>query len=273
MKVRKHKKVSRLVRGYFKNKILSNYGKGILADTKNGLFIVDPKDFTITRKLLKNGTYDWEEIRCLRKYLNKESIVIFVGCHIGTLLIPIAKSVKKVYGFEANPKNFELLNYNLLLNKTNNTDIKNIAIGEEERKVNINHNDINTGNSSIALSIKKDESLIDMKRLDDLVSEENIDMIIMDIEGYEINAIRGAFKTLKKTKYFYVEYAPEQLSEFGMSSTDFINSISDIYRNMYLIGKDNKTTKFENSSWINHLKELPQRRGLLLNLLFTNNHI
>ena len=58
-----------------------------------------------------------------------------------------------------------------------------------------------------------------------------------------------------------------------MSSTDFINSISDIYRNMYLIGKDNKTTKFENSSWINHLKELPQRRGLLLNLLFTNNHI
>ncbi len=101
------------MRGYLKGKILLNYGKGVLADTKNGLFIVDPKDFTISRKLLKNGVYDWDEILFLRNHLNNQSTVIFVGCHIGTLLIPIAKSVKKVYGFEANPKNFELLNYNV----------------------------------------------------------------------------------------------------------------------------------------------------------------
>lgn len=268
-----HIKISRLVRGYFKKKILLNYGKGILADTRNGLFIVDPKDFTITKKLLKYGIYDWDEILLLRNYLNKESTVIFVGCHIGTLLIPIAQSVKKVYGFEANPKNFELLNYNISLNKINNVDVKNIAIGEIEKKVNINHNTINTGNSSIALTVNKHESLIDMKKLDNIISEERIDMIIMDIEGYEINAIKGATNTLKKTNYFYVEYAPEQLNDFGMKKEDFINSIKDIYTNMYILNDNKNLIKYENKSWINHLENLPERRGLLLNLLFSNNTI
>tara|TARA_R110002096_G_scaffold106741_5_gene234473 strand:+ start:963 stop:1781 length:819 start_codon:yes stop_codon:yes gene_type:complete len=269
MKKRIHIKISRLIRGYFKKKILLNYGKGILADTKNGLFIVDPKDFTITKKLLKYGSYDWNEILLLRNYLNKDSTVIFVGCHIGTLLIPIAKLVKKVYGFEANPKNFELLNYNISLNKINNIDVKNIAIGEIEKKVNIVHNTINTGNSSIALSIKKQDSLIDMKKLDGIVSDEEIDMIIMDIEGYEVNAIQGASTVLKRTKYFYVEYAPEQLNNFGIKKEDFIESLKNIYENMYLLS--NKTlVRYENKSWINHLGNLPEKRGLLLNLLFSN---
>ena len=272
MKIRLHKKISRLVRGYFRNKILMNYGKGILANTKNGLFIVDPKDFTITKKLLKYGSYDWDEIQFLKKYLRKDSVVVFVGCHIGTLLIPVAQSIKKVYGFEANPKNFEILNYNLLLNKINNVNVKNIAIGETEKKVNINHNPINTGNSSIASSIKKNKSLIDMKKLDDVIKEEKIDMIIMDIEGYEVNAINGAAKTLRNTTNFYVEYAPEQLINFGMKKEDFINSIKDIYNNMYLL-ENNTLLRYENKSWINYLENLPEKRGLLLNLFFSNNII
>jgi FkbM family methyltransferase len=272
MKKRWHKKISRQVRGYLKGKILLNYGKGVLADTKNGLFVVDPKDFTISRKLLKNGVYNWDEILFLKNHLNKQSTVIFVGCHIGTLLIPIAQSVKKVYGFEANPKNFELLNYNISLNKVNNVKIKNIAIGETEKKVNINHNTINTGNSSIALSVKDHESLIEMKKLDTIITDEKIDMIIMDIEGYEINAIKGATNILNKTDYLYIEYAPEQLHEFGMKTEDFINSIKDIYSNMYLF-KNKTLVKYENKSWIDHLENLPNKRGLLLNLLFTNNTI
>lgn len=269
MKKRFHIKISRLIRGYFKKKILLNYGKGILADTKNGLFIVDPKDFTITKKLLKNGTYDWDVIQLLRNYLNFESTVIFVGCHIGTLLIPIAKCVKKVYGFEANPKNFELLNYNISLNKINNVDIKNIAIGEEEKRVNIIHNTINTGNSSIALSINKNENLIEMKKLDNIITEERIDMIIMDIEGYEVNAIKGAKNVLNKTDFFYVEYAPEQLNNFGVKKENFIDSLKNIYTNMYLL-QNNKLMKYENKSWVNYLENLPEKRGLLLNLLFSN---
>ncbi len=108
-----------------------------------------------------------------------------------------------------------------------------------------------------------------MKKLNDIISEEKIDMIIMDIEGYEINAIKGATNILKKTNYFYVEYAPEQLNTFGMKKEDFIDSIKDIYTNMYILSNNN-LIRYENKSWINHLENLPERRGLLLNLLFSN---
>ena len=184
-------------------------------------------------------------------------------------MIPIAQSIKKVYGFEANPKNFQLLNYNISLNKINNVDVKNIAIGETEKKVNINHNTINTGNSSIASSIDKNKSLINMKKLDNLIKEERIDMIIMDIEGYEVNAIKGATHVLKKTDYLYIEYAPEQLITFGMEKADFIESIKDIYTNMYFF-QNNTLERFENKSWIDYLENLPEKRGLILNLFFTN---
>ncbi len=70
----------------------------------------------------------------------------------------------------------------------------------------------------------------------------------------------------------YIEYAPEQLHEYGMKTEDFINSIKDIYSNMYLL-KNKTLVKYENRSWIDHLENLPKKRGLLLNLLFTNNNI
>ena len=233
------------------------------------MFIVDPRDFMISKQMLKNGAYDWDEIMFLKDYLNKNSTVIFVGCHIGALLIPIAQAVKKAYGFEANPKNFELLNYNLLLNRINNVEVKNIAIGEREKPINISHNITNTGNSSIALSTNEHDDLIEMKPLDNLITEENIDMIIMDIEGYEINAIRGAINTLKNTSYLYIEYAPEQLNDFGMKKKDFIDSVREIYSHMYLF-KNKELTRFENKSWVSYLENLPEKRGLLLNLFFSN---
>src|SRR5215510_10338571 len=91
MHVSWRKRLSRLIRGEIRARILGAHGDGILARTQNGLLIVDPRDFAVARSLLNRGSYDWREIQWLARIVDERSHIVFVGAHIGSLLIPIAK--------------------------------------------------------------------------------------------------------------------------------------------------------------------------------------
>src|SRR2546430_565382 len=84
------KRMSRAIRGRFRSLILSKHGIGILTSTKNGLLVVDPRDFNVSRSLLRSGSYDWPDVCLLARLVDQQSRLVFVGAHIGGLLIPIA---------------------------------------------------------------------------------------------------------------------------------------------------------------------------------------
>ncbi len=90
----------------------------------------------------------------------------------------------------------------------------------------------------------------------------------MDVEGFEVHAIRGGARVLAQTRYFYVEYAPEQLLEQGSSPAEFIDSVAANFSSMYLQGETPQF--FPARTYADYLSNLPPRRGLLLNLLFCN---
>jgi hypothetical protein len=94
------------------------------------------------------------------------------------------------------------------------------------------------------------------------------DLLVMDTEGFEVHAMRGAQRLLAQTRYFYVEYAPEQLAEQGSTTQEFLELAASHYDFMYLQGRDVKF--FPSRTYVRYLKEFPPRRGLLLNLLFSN---
>ena len=50
--------------------------------------------------------YDSELLSFLLNKCDAESEVLFVGAHIGSLAIPVAKKVRKVVAVEANPATF-----------------------------------------------------------------------------------------------------------------------------------------------------------------------
>lgn len=271
MRVRLHKRILRSIRSYFREKILSNHGVGIVARTKNGLLVVDACDFSVSRQLLRDGSYDWEVVEWLRSLLNDQSLVVFVGCHIGSLLIPISQHVRRTIGFEADPTNFEFLKLNIVLNGIGNAEIHNQAIGEGRRWIQMARNRHNTGNTSVLTAGGLGEGSVEMTTLDAQLRDVRVDLIVMDIEGYELHAMKGAVETLSATKYFYVEYAPEQLTEFGTSRFDFVDHISGIYEHMYILADPLQC--FYNKQWVPYLREMPQQRGLLMNLLFSNERL
>jgi FkbM family methyltransferase len=269
MKVPLLKRLSRQLRGRWRAKVLASHGIAVVADTKNGLLAVQPGDFNVSRSLLERGEYDWPQIELLSGLVGAKSRMIFAGAHIGALLIPIVKSAgtRAVYAYEPSPNNCKLLVMNLGLNGIDGIVVKNTAVGDSPRMIRFAENHINTGNCRVDLS---DGGLeVPMDTLDRSVPPEwdTIDLIVMDVEGSEVAAMRGAQAVLARTRRLYVEFAPEQLGEQGATSEEFMTLAAKYFKSVYVIDGSMKFIRAADFSA--HFLPLSRQRGLLLNLLFT----
>lgn len=257
------------MRGRWRRRSLGKSGIAIIAETKNGLLAVPAGDFNVSRLLLANGEYDWPEIVWLGGLLDASSRLIFAGAHIGAVLIPMVRSAATlaVIAYEPSPRNFHLLNINLRLNGIDAVIARNNALGDQACRIQFTENSTNTGNSRVAPAAG--EIHVAMETLDRTIPSDwdSIDLIVMDIEGGEVAAMRGAQATLAKTRNFYVEFAPEQLREQGSDAAQFIEMAGKFFKSVYIFGAPIRF--LGPGQFAEHLKRLENERGLLLNLLFT----
>ncbi|HBK55348.1 MAG TPA: hypothetical protein DDZ76_03545, partial [Xanthomonadales bacterium] len=102
-----HIRLSRRLRGRLRAALLGRYGVGIVADTRNGRLLLDPRDYTVSKRLLREGCYDWPVVEALSGLLAQRSgDLLVIGCHLGALLVPLARAAERTFGFEPDPANF-----------------------------------------------------------------------------------------------------------------------------------------------------------------------
>jgi FkbM family methyltransferase len=263
------KRLTRRLRGRWSARTLGEHGIAILAETKNGLLAVPAGDFNVSRSLLQNGQYDWPQITWLKPLLDNNSRLVFAGAHIGAVLIPLvsAAATRSVVAYEPSPRNFKLLGVNLALNRTEGVATINAALGERDGQIQFTENAINTGNSRIAPA--GGEITVKLQTLDATLPQawDWVDLIVMDTEGSEVAAMRGAPLTLARTKNFYVEFSPEQLREQGSSAAEFAETVEKYFKSAYVFGAP--IVFLGPGKFSQYLKGLHHSRSLLLNILFT----
>lgn len=263
------KRLSREIRGRLRARALAKHGIGIVAATRNGLMAVDPRDFAISRSLLTHGAYDFEAVEWLAPLLDRNSHIVFAGAHIGTLLVPLAvrSGSRHIVAFEPSTDNHRFLRMNVALNGLADVIVHDLAVGDAPGTIRFQQNRINSGNSRAA---PQGELEVGITTLDAALPADwpRVDLLVMDVEGFEVRAMRGGAKSLAKTARFYIEYAPEQLLEQGSRPEEFLELAASHFQSLYLPGK--QVRFFPSKSYVRHLQELGQRRGLLLNLLFSN---
>lgn len=249
--------------------MLAAHGIGVVAATRNGTFVVDPGDFNVARQLLERGEYDWDEVTALTHLVDSSSRIIFAGTHVGALLIPIVRGARTPYvvAYEPSPRNSRMLQMNLRLNEIADVKVIQAAVGAEPGKIRFTENRINSGNSRV--SRDSGEIEVDVVTLDATVpgSWTTIDLLAMDVEGFEVNVLRGAQRVLSITRRLYAEFAPEQLEEQGSSAGEFIDVVSSQFSSAYMLGT--QVRFLGPGELVPHLREFSKRRGRLLNLLFT----
>ena len=146
-------------------------------------------------------------------YVKPGSTVLDIGGHIGTHTLNLSKIVGengKVHVFEPQTKLFCELAINMHLNQCKNVVLHHNALGNEEKWIEIyipkeNWTEsyggvLNEGHGTVSDSSKNSTGdKAKMIKLDDL-KLENISFIKMDVEGFEMEVIRGGKETIKRNK-------------------------------------------------------------------------
>jgi len=139
--------------------------------------------------------------KCLNKFIKycesqtkKMKTVIDVGAWCGTWAKAIEPFAKKVIAFEPDKTHFECLQRNCTINCTPRME----AVGAQLQEVSL------TEDNFTQAKRVNEKGNIRMITLDHMAYED-VDMIKIDVEGYEMEVLKGATKTLESVKYLMIE--------------------------------------------------------------------
>ncbi len=155
-------------------------------------------------------------------YLRGGDIVIDLGANIGVLTLKAASIVGetgKVFSIEAHPATFEYLKGNVSLNNFSNVEPFNAAIGDKTGTVAIS----NRTSSDVENRIVQEGGIeVRAETLDALFDDrlESVELLKIDVEGYEKFVLLGAGQILQKTKCIYFESNEGHFLNYGYSTAD-----------------------------------------------------
>lgn len=132
----------------------------------------------------------------------KDDIIVDVGAHIGVYTLKAAKLVGKkgkVFAFEPESQNFNLLLKNIALNRAKNVVPLNLGLSNFEGKARLYLDPQNVGGHSLKYDETKNWCEIRVSTLDLILARLNIksvDLMKIDVEGQERAVLEGCSKLL-----------------------------------------------------------------------------
>jgi FkbM family methyltransferase len=146
----------------------------------------------------------------IRKYFNPKrgDIVIDIGAAFGLHTIASSKCVGangKVIAIEAHPGNYEMLNRNIKLNGLTNVIPLNYAVYSSKAKVKIYSSYTIIAEMLQEEKVKEKFVEVNADTLDNIleqnaIRQEQINWIKIDVEGAELEVLKGAHNTLSNSK-------------------------------------------------------------------------
>ena len=188
-------------------------------------YYLDDKD---SLGLSVSRTHEKTETEIVKQVVKEGDIVIDVGAHIGYYTLIFAKIVGnkgKVFAFEANKKNFEVLEKNVLKNNFKNIICENMIVSDKIGKVQMYSLDSSTANR--LFDEGNNENIeVDSITLDEYFKKRSkkIDFIKLDIQGAEPLAIKGMNKIIEDNSELKIiqEWWPDGIKKFDIEPTEHI---------------------------------------------------
>ncbi len=121
----------------------------------------------------------------------KRGVVVQAGGNVGVLAMALSKHFGKVYTFEPDDDNFRCLVHNVTAPNVVKTQV---ALGETAGRVGMNVFPANCGSHAIEGTGDTLVETVDSLHLD------ACDLIVLDVEGYELFALKGAAQTIERCR-------------------------------------------------------------------------
>lgn len=187
---------------------------------------------------------DRAERKLLQQYLLPGSVVVDAGANIGIYTEFISKCVGPgglVHSFEPSPENYARLT--TALSKYSNLRLNQLAVSDKTgESVLYVSDDLNVDHRAYPTKGEARKTVsIQMTTLDDYFKPgQQIDLIKLDIQGYELHALRGARRVLDDNPNIklLLEFWPYGLAQAGASAQALISFLNENGFTIFLLNGD-----------------------------------
>lgn len=225
--------------------------------TRHGLMnIHHPNDY-ISQHLIKHGEYEWYVVDIIRQLCLKQApgTILDVGANVGCICLPVAKMFPDhdVLAFEIQPEVLGILKENITANQLTNISVYDFALGAEPGAVTLPAPDYDTATNVGAFTINPmvqkhsdisrgtgSEITVQVQRLDDVEIDRPIRCIKLDVEGFEMQVLKGAERTLEQHGFPPVVY---ELWSYHRWWDDHAREIQD-----WLTGRGYRITRVDDTA-------------------------
>lgn len=248
-----------------------------------GEFVGNTKDIHAFRFFV-HGYYEWRNIVLVKHFLNfKPGDLIEIGANVGTETVSLSNLNKSynVHAFEPLETNYNYLEKIKKENNYANLHLYKFLVSDKEGTANFKIPDENnSGSGYIARKKEVDTKNLQVITLDKKLAHiSSCSAIIIDVEGYEINVIRGSRNIIKKHKPFLImEVNPLFVEKrANLSVASLYQELLDLGYESFYIDKM-KLTKIEiqnfkvrsNKNWVCIPFEHLKYKKRLSRAIFTN---
>jgi FkbM family methyltransferase len=194
--------------------------------------VVDPTtDRGLEHFLYFYGTFEAGTLHTIRKCLRQNDVFIDIGANIGLMSLLASRLIGekgKVFAFEPESETFAILERNIEMNRITNVRTFRIALGSASTTEIIYSNlDRSRGSASLIKTQGNSEGVpIQVETLDKFITTNqvaDIRMMKIDVEGWELEVLRGARQLLSS------HYAPIICIEYSSLHPLYNGQILDLY--------------------------------------------
>ncbi|MDD4106593.1 MAG: FkbM family methyltransferase [Candidatus Shapirobacteria bacterium] len=202
--------------------------------------------------------YEPYETKLILGQTKKGDVVVDVGANIGYYTILLADKVGKtgkVYAFEPDKINFEILKKNIEANNLNNVVAVNAAAGSKNETNILYRSEENLGDHKLYDNFQFSKSnfqkeKVKIIKLDDYLKNIKINLMKIDTQGWEPEVIAGAKGLIEENKpVMFLEYSPASYQIAKLDGKKMMENLDKIYPKIWWIDE-----------WLYIYKNLSQKK-------------
>ena len=242
------------------NRVLSSIWRGLFyliqptkpfeMRTQHYRLMAVPSRDNLTRAIIRRGHWEPLETNIFIDLLKPGATVIDAGANFGHYALTAANIIGPdglVIAFEPHPETFDLLSANAELLSTDNLKVIQAGLSDASGEITLYADAANPGGHSFfQWNIRRsdgNEVTVPVYSLDAFLQKElpgqRIDVLKMDVQGFEMNLLKGAKGTITRDKPSVLcEVTPDALQRAGSSHSELLKFFEDIEYRMTVIDSE-----------------------------------